>query len=66
MSRIGRLVWRIGAVRRAIKRDPHARAYSDQALTPVTAAELDDLELFNVTASARAAAEKTKQRLATA
>jgi hypothetical protein len=57
------LIWRSGAVRRAIKRDPLARAYRDQALTPVTAAELDDLELFTVTASARAAAEKIKLRL---
>jgi len=63
---LARLIWRFAAVRRAIKRDPQARAYSDQALTPVTAAELDDLELFNVTPSARAAADKVKQRLATA
>ena len=57
------LILRSGMVRRAIKRDPVARAYRDQALTPVTAAELDDLELFTVTASARAAAEKIKLRL---
>jgi hypothetical protein len=57
------LIWRSGVVRRAIKRDPLARAYCDQALTPVTAAELDDLELFTVTASARAAADKIKLRL---
>ncbi len=58
-----RLIWRAGLVRRAIKRDPSAAAYRDQALTPVTAAELDDLELFTVTASARAAADKIKLRL---
>ncbi len=63
---ITRVVWRMGAVRRAIKRDPQARAYRDQALTPVSEAELDDLEMFNVTPSARAAADKTKQRLASA
>ena len=57
---LARLIWRFVAIRRAIKRDPLARAYSDQALTPVTAAELDDLELFNVTASARAVADKVK------
>jgi radical SAM superfamily enzyme YgiQ (UPF0313 family) len=57
------LIVRSGLVRRAIKRDPLARAYRDQALTPVTAAELDDLELFTVTASARAAADKVKLRL---
>jgi hypothetical protein len=57
------VILRSGLVRRAIKRDPLARAYRDQALTPVTTAELDDLELFTVTASARAAAEKIKLRL---
>jgi radical SAM superfamily enzyme YgiQ (UPF0313 family) len=61
---IARMVWRIGAVRRAIKRDPNRRAYKDQALTAVSDAELDDLEMFNVTASARAAADKSKARLA--
>ena len=60
---IARIVWRMGAVRRALKRDPKARDYVDEALTPVTDAELDDLEMFNVTASARAAADKAKRHL---
>ena len=51
----------MAAVRRAIKRDPRAREYMDEALTPVTDADLDDLEMFNVTASARAAADKAKR-----
>jgi hypothetical protein len=38
----------------------------DQALTPVTDQELDGLEMFNVTASARGAADKAKKRLAIA
>ncbi|MGA2044309.1 MAG: radical SAM protein [Roseiarcus sp.] len=63
---ISRIVWRMASVRRAIKRDPAARLYMDQALTPVTDAELDGLEMFNVTASARTAADKAKKRLATA
>jgi hypothetical protein len=62
--RIARIVWRMGAVRRAIKRDPNARNYMDQAMTPVTDEELDGLEMFNVTTSARAAADKAKKRLA--
>jgi hypothetical protein len=53
----------MGAVRRAIKRDPDARKYMDEALTPVTDADLDDLEMFNVTTSARAAADKAKRHL---
>ena len=60
---IARIVWRMSAVRRALKRDPRAREYMDEALTPVTNAELDDLEMFNVTTSARAAADKAKRHL---
>jgi radical SAM superfamily enzyme YgiQ (UPF0313 family) len=63
---ISRIIWRMGVARRAIKRDPLARGYMDQALTPVTDQELDGLEMFNVTASARGAADKAKKRLATA
>ena len=60
---IGRFVWRMGAVRRALKRDPAARVYRDEALTPVSAAELDELEMFNVTEAARGAADKAKKKL---
>jgi radical SAM superfamily enzyme YgiQ (UPF0313 family) len=60
---IGRFVWRMGRVRRALKRDPAARAYRDEALTPVSAEELDELEMFNVTSAARGAADKAKKKL---
>jgi hypothetical protein len=60
---VARFVWRIGRIRRALKRDPNARNYIDEALTPVSAAELDDLEMFNVTQSARGAADKAKKKL---
>ncbi len=63
---IARIVWRMGAVRRSIKRDPQARQYRDQALTPVSDEELDRLEMFSVTASARTAADKAKRRLSVA
>jgi radical SAM superfamily enzyme YgiQ (UPF0313 family) len=39
-----------------------ASAYMDQALTPSTAADLDELEMFQSTESARAAGAKAKQR----
>jgi radical SAM superfamily enzyme YgiQ (UPF0313 family) len=60
---IARIVIQMGLARRAIKRDPKAREYRDQALTAVTDAELDGLEMFNVTTSARAAADKAKRHL---
>ncbi len=63
---IARFVWRMGAVRRALKRDPAARAYRDEALTPVSATDLDELEMFNVTSAARAAGDKAKKKLTVA
>ncbi len=60
---IAGFVWRLGRIRRALKRDPAARHYRDEALTPVSAAELDELEMFNASASARAAADKAKRKL---
>jgi hypothetical protein len=58
---IGRIVWQLGKVRRALKRDKAARSYTDVALTPLSN-ELDDLELFSVTEAARAAAAKARER----
>jgi hypothetical protein len=61
---IARIVLRMGAIRRSIRRDTNARNYRDLALTPVTDEELDELEIFNATTSARAAADKAKRHLA--
>jgi hypothetical protein len=62
---IGRLVWRMGRVRKSIKADPNRRQYMDLALTPVPDDELENLEMFQVTQSARDSAAKAK-RMATA
>ena len=59
--RTASLFWRMSRVRKAIQRDPAARDYMDTALTPVTEHDMDDLEMFNVTAAARAAGEKTRR-----
>jgi hypothetical protein len=61
---IAGVVLRIAAVRRAIKRDPNARAYRDQALAPVGIGEPDEFELFNVTPAARMATIKAKKPVA--
>ena len=61
---IARIVWRMGGCAARSSATLRRASYRDEALTPVSDAELDDLEMFNVTASARAAAAKTKQRLA--
>ena len=49
-----------------MKRDPRARDYRDEALTPVAASDLDELEMFNVSPAARAAGDKAKRKLAPA
>ncbi len=56
-----RLWWRMNQVRKSIKADPQRRAYTDLALTPVAADELDTLEMFNISASAKASAARAKR-----
>ena len=63
--RIGRMVWRLAKVRRAIKRDRQARAYMDTALTAASVTDVDDLEMFQVTEAAQAAAAKVRRDAAT-
>jgi len=62
--KIARRVWRLTRVRAAIKRDPKARDYMDTALSPASDDELDRLEIYKVTDSARAATEKAKREAA--
>jgi hypothetical protein len=61
---LGRMIWRMGRVRRALKRDPDARNYRDVALTPAAAGDLDELEMFSVSDAARTAADKARKRAA--
>ncbi len=58
---LARIVWRMAKVRWEIKRDPNARSYMDTALTPVTDDDLETLEMFSVTASAKGAADHAKK-----
>jgi hypothetical protein len=60
-ARLLALVWRFARIRRRLKEDPTAKAYTDLSLTPVTAAELDELELFNVTDAAKAAVDRARR-----
>ena len=62
--RLARIVWDMAKVRRAIKRDPNRRAYTDTALTPVTDAEMDVLEMFQVNDAAKAATAKARREAA--
>ncbi len=62
--RVGLLALKLWKLRRELRHSPDARNYMDQALTPPTEADLDDLEMFNTTESARAAGDKAKARAA--
>jgi hypothetical protein len=56
---------RLGLFRLWLKRHKaQASRYMDQALTPPTRADLDDLDLFQQTQAARAAGEKAKRKAA--
>jgi hypothetical protein len=59
--KLAHMIWRFGRIRRRLKRDPDARAYTDQALTPVNDTEFDALEMFTVTDAAKGAAEKVRK-----
>jgi hypothetical protein len=58
--RVGLLALKLWRLRRELRHSPDARAYMDQALTPPTDADLDDLEMFNNSDSSRAAGDKAK------
>ncbi|MDP6708919.1 MAG: radical SAM protein [Alphaproteobacteria bacterium] len=59
-ARLLRLVWRLARLRRRLKRDPAAKSYTDLSLTPVTEAELDELEIFAVSDAAKAVVERKR------
>jgi radical SAM superfamily enzyme YgiQ (UPF0313 family) len=60
-AKMAQLVWRFGRFRREIKRNPEARAYVDQALTPVLDNEFDTLEMFTSNQAAKAAVAKVRR-----
>lgn len=60
-ARLAGLVLRLSLLRRRLKRDPNARSYTDEALTPVRDDDMDVLEMFSVTEAARTATAKVKR-----
>ena len=57
-----RMFKRYRRIRTRLENDPATRAYSDTALAPVAEADLNELDLFKATDSARAAAAKAQRR----
>lgn len=60
--RIAGLALWLWKLRRQLRHDPRARDYTDLALTAPTTADLDDLDMFNTSGSARAAGDKAKAK----
>ncbi len=46
--RLAREIVHLYGIRRRLKRDPAARSYMDQALTPVTETDAESLEMFTI------------------
>jgi radical SAM superfamily enzyme YgiQ (UPF0313 family) len=63
-SRLFLLSRRYARMRKRIEADPASAAYTDLALTPVTSGEVEVLEIFSATESARQAVEKAKRKIA--
>ncbi|HWZ30564.1 MAG TPA: radical SAM protein [Bryobacteraceae bacterium] len=59
--RLAGQIWTLGMFRHKLKRDPDARNYTDLALTPVIAEELDSYELFANSDSAKSEAAKVRK-----
>ncbi len=62
-ARFARLLWRNYRIQRRVQKDPTSERYTDLAIRPVAAEDLDELQLFNAEESARKAAQKIKVRL---
>jgi radical SAM superfamily enzyme YgiQ (UPF0313 family) len=63
---LAKLLLRMWKVERAIRRDPTARNYMDRSLTPDTSGDVDSLEMFQISDSARQAAAKARRQLVAA
>ncbi len=58
--RMGGLALKLWRLRRELRHSPDAKNYMDQALTPLTSADLDNLEMFNNSDSSRVAGDHAK------
>lgn len=63
-ARFARLYWRYRTTLRRVQND--VQPYTDTAMTPVQASDVDVLEMFRTTAGARAAADRQRRRAAAA
>jgi radical SAM superfamily enzyme YgiQ (UPF0313 family) len=60
-ARVVREAWRMYRIYRAVAADPHAMAYTDEAMTPVTDEDTDNLALFTHNQAARDAVDHARK-----
>lgn len=60
--RFGLYGWKIHRMRKRIQKDPQSASYTDFAIQPVLDAEEENLEIFNLNPSAKAAVAKAKRQ----
>jgi radical SAM superfamily enzyme YgiQ (UPF0313 family) len=60
-AHMARVIWKFARIRSAIRRDPRAKDYMDQAIMPVAHDELETLEMFGINEAAKAAATKARR-----
>lgn len=60
--RFGAFAWKLHRMRKRIQNEPNAAAYTDFAIQPVVDGEEEDLEIFALNDSAKAAVEKAKKQ----
>lgn len=61
-SRLLWIYWRFNRIRRRVERDPDGASYQDVATTPVTAEELETLEMYHATPAAETAVIKVQRK----
>ncbi|SEE30674.1 Radical SAM superfamily protein [Rhizobiales bacterium GAS191] len=62
--KVARAFWTMHRVERSIRRDPRSKDYMDISLSPTTEHDLDELQMFQINDSARAAAAKARRHAA--
>jgi radical SAM superfamily enzyme YgiQ (UPF0313 family) len=64
--RLAALLWRMWRFEKTVRRDPAARNYTDGALRPDTRGDVDAMEMFQISDSARQVAARARKHAAVA
>ncbi len=62
LGRFAKLYWKYYRIQKRVENDPAKKEYTDLAIRPVQAEDLDELEMFTVDESSRRAVENARRR----